>query len=302
MAKTKKVRKKITLRQNLTGYTFILPSFIGFILFMIYPILNSFYLSFMDWNMFLGAEGSSFIGLENYKDVFANEYFVAGMTNNFKLVVLAVPLLIATSLLLATLLNGNIFGRGFIRTMYFMPYVATITAAAVVFSAIFHYQYGPVNEFLRMIGISNPPGWTASSDWALPTVALFWVWKNLGYCVVIFLAGLQGISRTYYEAASIDGASKISQFFHITLPLVSPTTFFLTITSVIASFQIFAEVNVMTQGGPGTATYTTVFHIFEQAFERFNMGYASAVSWVFFLVIVFVTILQWWGQKKWVNY
>ena len=293
---------KITLKQDLVGYAFILPAFLGFITFMVYPIFNSLYLSFMDWNMFLGREGSSFAGLENYKDAFDNEYFLAGMTNNFKLVVMAVPLLIILSLLLAVLLNADVFGRGLLRTMYFMPYVATITAAAVVFSAVFHYQLGPVNGFLRSIGIANPPGWTASIKWALPTIALFYVWKNIGYCVVIFLAGLQGISSTYYEAASIDGANKIQQFFHITLPLVSPTTFFLTITTVIASFQIFAEVNVMTKGGPGTATYTTVYHIFDQAFNKFNMGYASAVSWLFFLVIIVVTVIQWVGQKKWVNY
>lgn len=293
---------KITLKQDLVGYAFIFPSLVGFLLFMIYPIFNSFYLSFMDWNMFLGRAGSSFVGLENYIDAFQNEYFIAGMLNNFKLVAMAVPLLIVLSLLLAVLLNTNVFGKGMLRTMYFMPYVAMITAAAVVFSAIFHYQYGPVNEILRSIGISNPPGWTASIKWALPTIALFWVWKSIGYCVVIFLAGLQGIPKSYYEAASIDGANKLTQFWYITMPLVSPTTFFLTITNVIASFQIFAEVNVMTKGGPGTATYTTVYHIFEQAFERFNMGYASAVSWLFFIVIVVITIIQWRGQKKWVKY
>ncbi|MDC7234705.1 MAG: sugar ABC transporter permease [Spirochaetales bacterium] len=293
---------KITLKQDLTAYAFILPTFLGFLLFMVYPLFNSLYLSFMDWNMFLGREGSEFVGLEHFREAFENEYFKAGMINNFKLAVMAVPLLIALSLFLAVLLNQDIFGRGILRTMYFMPYVATITAAAVVFSAVFHYQWGPVNNFLRGIGIANPPGWTASIKWALPTIALFWVWKNIGYCVVIFLAGLQGISNTYYEAATIDGANKVQQFWHITMPLVSPTTFFLTITNIILSFQIFAEVNVMTKGGPGTATYTTVFHIFDQAFDKFNLGYASAVSWLFFLVIVVITIIQWLGQHKWVKY
>lgn len=295
-------KQKKAIKQDLVGYLFILPTFLGFLLFMIYPILNSFYLSFMDWNMFVGREGSEFIGFENYKEAFQNEYFIAGMTNNFKLVLMAVPLLIIVSLFVAVLLNSEILGRGLLRTMYFMPYVATITAAAIVFSAVFHYQYGPVNETLRMLGVANPPGWTADIKWALPTIALFYVWKNMGYCVVIFLAGLQGISGTYYEAASIDGANKFQQFWNITVPLVSPTTFFLTITSVISSFQIFAEVNVMTKGGPGTATFTTVYHIFDQAFTKFNMGYASAVSWIFFLVIVVVTIIQWIGQKKWVKY
>lgn len=290
------------LKENLVGYSFVLPSIIGFTLFMAYPLFNSLYLSFMDWNMFKGKEGSSFIGLENYKDVFENEYFRAGIVNNFKFMFMAVPLLLIISLVLATLLNQNIFGRGALRAMYFMPYIATITAAAVVFSALFHHEYGPINSVLKFIGIANPPGWLSSVEWALPTVALFWIWKNVGYSVVIFLAGLQGIPKSLYEAASIDGAGQLAQFRHITMPLVSPTTFFLAVTSVIGSFQVFAEVNVMTQGGPGTSTVTVVYHIYQMAFQRFNMGYASAVSWVFFLIVVGITAIQWIGQKKWVNY
>lgn len=297
-----RTRRKKHIKQNIVGYTFILPSLIGFILFMAYPLFHSLFLSLMNWNMFKGIEGSTFIGFDNYKAVFENEYFRAGIMNNIKFVIMAVPLLLIVSMLLATLLNRNIWGRGALRTMYFMPYVATITAAAVVFSALFHPEFGPINSFLRAIGVADPPSWTASVKWALPTVALFWIWKNLGYCVVIFLAGLQGIPKSYYEAASIDGASKFSQFMHITLPLVSPTTFFLAVTTVIASFQVFAEVNVMTEGGPGTATVTLVYHIYETAFKRYQMGYASAVSWVFFALVVVVTAIQWMGQKKWVKY
>lgn len=295
-------KKRKELRKNFVGYTFVLPSLIGFFLFMAYPLFNSLFLSFMDWNMFKGLKGSEFIGLDNYKEVFQNEYFIAGITNNFKFMFMAVPLLLILSLVVANLLNQNIFGRGTIRAMFFMPYIATITAAAVVFSALFHPEYGPINSVLRMLGVVNTPGWAADIKWALPTVALFWIWKNIGYNVVIFLAGLQGIPKSLYEAASIDGASKLDQFRHITVPLVSPTTFFLAVTSVIGSFQVFAEVNVMTQGGPGTSTVTVVYHIYETAFQRFDMGYASAVSWVFFLIVVMITAIQWMGQKKWVNY
>lgn len=297
--RTKRIRH---IKENLVGYSFVVPAVFGFTMFMAYPLFNSLFLSFMDWNMFKGLEGSSFNGLKNYMDVFDNEYFRAGIVNNFKFMFMAVPLLLVISLTLAALLNQNIYGRGAIRAMYFMPYIATVTAAAVVFSALFHPDYGPINSVLRLIGVANPPGWVASVKWALPTVALFWIWKNLGYCVVIFLAGLQGIPKSLYEAASIDGASKWAQFRHITVPLVSPTTFFLAVTSVIQSFQVFAEVNVMTQGGPGTSTVTVVYHIYETAFQRFNMGYASAVSWVFFLIVISITAIQWWGQKKWVNY
>jgi len=297
----KSKRKKI-IRQNLVGYAFILPSLIGFFLFMFYPLFNSLFLSFMNWNMFKGLKGSTFIGLKNYKDVFANEYFRAGIVNNFKLMFLAVPILLIISLIIAVLLNQDIYGRGAIRTMTFMPYITTVTAAAVVFSALFHHEYGPVNSFLKMIGVSNPPMWLSSVDWALPTVGLFWIWKNVGYSVVIYLAGLQSIPRNLYEAAKIDGAGRFSQFLHITLPLVSPTTFFLAVTSVIASFQIFGEIKVMTKGGPGMSTETVIWHIYETAFEQFNMGYASAVAWVFFAIVVIVTLIQWIGQKKWVKY
>lgn len=301
VSKMAKINKK-KIRQNLVGYSFVLPAIVGFVLFMAYPLFNSLFLSFMDWNMFKGMEGSSFIGLENYKDVFTNHYFKAGIINNFKFMLMGVPAMLILSLVLATFLNQEIFGRGVLRAMYFMPYIATVTAVAVVFSALFHQEYGPINEFLRMIGVANPPGWLGSSKWALFTVVLFWIWKGVGYNVVIFLAGLQGISTSYYEAASIDGATKVQQFLHITMPLVSPTTFFLAVTSVIGSFQVFPEIKVMTEGGPGTSTVTTVYHIYDSAFVKFDMGYASAVAWVFFAIIVGITVIQWTGQKKWVKY
>ncbi|MGV8979733.1 carbohydrate ABC transporter permease [Clostridium sp.] len=290
------------LKKNIVGYSFILPAFIGFIVFMAYPLVYSLFLSFMDWNMFKGFGGSTFIGLKNYKDVFNNEYFRIGFINNMKLIFMAVPLLIIISLVIAVLLNMKIYGRGALRVAYFVPYITTITAAALVFSALFHPEFGPINSILRSFGVVNPPGWTSSVDWALPAIALFWIWKNIGYCIIIYLAGIQGISPSFYEAASIDGATKLQQFFKITVPLISPTTFFLVVTSVISSFQIFAEIKVMTNGGPGTATMTMVYHIYDTAFQQFNMGYASAASWVFFILVLIITLIQWKGQKKWVDY
>ncbi|WP_214625732.1 carbohydrate ABC transporter permease [Paenibacillus agaridevorans] len=296
------LRWKRSIRKNLVGYSFIIPAVIGFLMFMAYPLFNSLYLSFMDWNMFKGAAGSTFIGLDNYKEVFQNEYFRSGLLHNLLLMIMGVPLLIVLALVIANLLNAKIFGRGLLRAVYFVPYITTITASALVFSALFHPEFGPINSFLRSLGIESTPGWATSVKWALPTIALFWVWKNVGYCTVIYLASLQGISKSYYEAASIDGANKLQQFFHITVPISSPTTFFLIITSVISSFQVFAEVQVMTQGGPGTASMTIVYHIYDTAFKQYHMGYASAVSWVFFVLVVIITLIQWIGQKKWVKY
>lgn len=295
-------KRRRVIKENLTGYSFIAPALIGFIIFMAYPLVYSLFLSFMDWNMFKGLDGSKFIGLKNYTDALQNDYFRTGFVNNIKLMIFAVPILIIISISIATLLNQKIYGRGILRAMYFVPYITTVTAAALVFSALFHPEFGLINSVLRSLGVENLPGWATSSKWALITVAIFWIWKNVGYCVVIYLAGLQGISPSYYEAAAIDGASKWQQFIKITFPLVSPTTFFLVITSIISSFQIFAEINVLTQGGPGTATTTMVYHIYDTAFKQFKMGYASAVSWLFFLMVVVITVVQWVGQKKWVSY
>ncbi|MRM88990.1 sugar ABC transporter permease [Faecalicatena contorta] len=295
-------RQKYCWKKNIVGYSFIMPAIIGFVFFMAYPLLKSLYMSFMNWNMFKGESGSEWIGLKNYQSVLTNEYFQTGLGNNILLALMGVPILLLLSMIIATLLNEKMYGRGILRAMYFVPYITTVTAAALVFSAIFHPEFGPINSLLRMLGVNNVPGWATSVKTALPTIAIFWIWKNVGYCIVIFLSGLQGISRSYYEAASIDGATKIQQFFKITMPLVSPTTFFLAITTVIASFQIFPEVQVITQGGPGTATTTLVYHIYDMAFKQFNMGYASAVSWIFFALLIIITIIQWVGQKKWVNY
>jgi multiple sugar transport system permease protein len=283
------------------GFAFIVPALIGFLVFMIYPLCYSLFLSFMKWDM-INPEKSYFIGFDNYIKAFHNDYFIMGMLNNFKLAILAVPSLILISLIIAVVLNRELFCKSVLRAVYFLPYITTVTAAAVVFSALLHPVYGPVNNVLRALGVTNPPGWATSSKWSLFTVGMFWVWKYLGYCIVIFLAGLQGISKSYYEAALIDGASERQQFRYITIPLISPTTFFLVITNVIQSFQIFAEVNVLTAGGPGRSSITTVMHIYEEGFTRYHMGYASAVSWLFFIVILIITLIQWKGQRKWVQY
>lgn len=294
--------KKRHLKENIAGYLFILPTFIGFIAFMAYPLIYSVFLSFWKWNMFKGLEGSKFIGIENYKKVFQDEYFRAGITNNIKILVIAVPILLILALILAAVLNTEIFGRGVLRTVYFLPYVTTVTAAAIVFAALFHEEFGPINGILRAIGISNPPKWLASVKWSTPTIAIFWVWRMLGYCMIILLAGLQGIPKLYYEAASIDGANTLQKFRYITFPLISPTTFFLAITMAIFSFSIFAETKVMTGGGPGTSSYTIVYMIYKEAFEHYDMGYAASAGVIFFLVILVITLIQWIGQKKWVNY
>lgn len=289
-------------KEKIAGYLFLLPALIGFLTFMVYPFVSSIFISFMDWNMFKGVAGSKFIGIQNYKDALTNEYFQMGLLNNLKISLIAVPILLILSLLLAILMNTKIFAKGALRTIYFLPYVTTVTASAMVFVALFHADFGFVNSVLRSLGIENVPGWLSSSKWALATVGIFWIWRMLGYCMLIYLSGLQGVSKTYYEASSIDGANVFQQFKHITFPMVSPTTFFLAITMGIFSLSILAEIQVMTGGGPGKYTYTMAYTIYRFAFERFDMGLASAMAVVFFIIILIITLIQWLGQKHWVNY
>lgn len=169
--------KKRRRKKNIIGFTFILPSLIGFILFMAYPLIYSLVISMMDYNMFKGFSGSTFCGLQNYIDAFHNEYFQVGLKNNILLMLVAVPILLILSIIIATLLNQKIFARGALRAAFFMPYVTTITAAALVFSALFQPSFGPINELLRTLGIQNVPGWTGDIKWALPSIGIFWIWK-----------------------------------------------------------------------------------------------------------------------------
>ncbi len=294
--------KKSLTRNTPMAYLFILPSLLAFLAFMVFPMVFSLVLGFSKWNMFGGISDMTFVGFENFIRILDDDYFSAAIRNNLVFTLIAIPALIMLAIGIAVLLNKKVLFRAPMRAMIFMPYVTTITASAAVFSVLFHPQYGPINSLLRSFGVANPPGWAVSSDWSLITVALFWIWMQLGYCVVIFLAALQGISRSYYEAATIDGANGFTRFLHITLPMISPTTFFVLITNVIGSFKIFAEVQVLTGGGPGTSSMTMVYHIYRTGFERYDMGYASAIAWVFFLVVLAITVVQWIGQKRWVNY
>lgn len=295
----------IARRKRKTAYTamlFLLPAFIGFVLFMLVPIIFSLVLSFTDYNLFSGLKEMDFIGFSNYIELFKDDYFIAALKNNILFTVVCVPVTILLALLLANALNKEIYARGFLRALIFMPYITSVTAISIIFSILYNSRFGPINEFLRWIGLSNPPEWLTTTQWVLPALMIVWIWQNVGYFVVIFLAGLQGISKTYYEAADLDGASAFAKFRHITVPLVSPTTFFLFITGAMNAFKIFGHVKMMTEGGPGNASMVMIYHIYRTGFEYFEMGYASSISWIFFILIFAVTIIQWIGQKKWVKY
>ncbi|MBN2004237.1 MAG: sugar ABC transporter permease [Anaerolineae bacterium] len=286
-------------RQNWVAYSFILPNLLGFAIFTLIPMASSIVLAFLNWD---GANVISWAGLENFRKLLNDDTFRIALTNTFYYVIGTVPPTMIASLGLALLLNQPLRGRNFFRTTFFFPYVASLVAVAVVWNMIFHPAMGPVNQFLSALGVEKPPRWSASVDWAMPTVILASIWKGMGYYMVIYLAALQGIPDYLYEAAEMDGANAWQKFRYITLPMLTPATFFVSIMLTIASFKVFDLILVMTGGGPGRATNVLVIHAYNVAFKDFEFGYASAIAMVLFVIVLIITIVQFRMEKRWVNY
>lgn len=292
--------KKRKIKDNLVAYSFILPNFLGFAVFTLGPILFAVYLAFTKWN---GSGAITFIGFKNFIDLWSDSRFVTSLKNTIVYSVAVVPLTVIASLFLAILLNQKIYARNFFRTVNFFPYVASLVAVAVVWNMLFNPAKGPVNMLLSFLGVAdeNLPRWAADKDWAMFTVILFSVWKNAGYYMIIYLAGLQGISAQLYEAATLDGATKRQQFWYVTLPQLRPTTFFVVVMLTIQCFKVYDQIYMITQGGPGTSTLVLVYHIYNTAFISWDLGYASAIAMVLFLLVLIVTIIQFRGEKKYAN-
>ncbi|MGC6767950.1 carbohydrate ABC transporter permease [Enterococcus sp. LJL51] len=294
MESVKQRRSKSLKRKNLlTAYSFIAPNFIGFFIFTLIPVVFSLILAFMEWDSFSTPK---FVGLNNFIKMMNNETFWISFKNTILYTVGVVPLTLIFSLGLAILLNQKVKGMKFFRTAFFFPYVTSLVAIAVVWNMLFHPTMGPINQFLKVI-IDNPPGWTSSSQWALFAIIIVSVWRGMGYYMILYLAGLQSIPKELYEAASMDGANKWKQFMNVTLPSLKPTTFFVTIMLVINCFKIFDLVQVMTAGGPGRSTNVLVYTIYNEAFVKFNFGYASAIALVLFIIVLMITVVQFkWNQ------
>ncbi|WP_313639698.1 sugar ABC transporter permease [Paenibacillus sp. FSL K6-0276] len=290
---------KINRRESMWGFLFLLPNLIGFVLFSLIPVVVAFVLSLTDWD---GISKINFMWFENYIDLFKDESFRIALYNTFIYTIAFVPLTLFLGLMIAMLLNNKLKGIGVYRLIYFIPYIASAVAISYVFSALLHPTLGPINNMLRSFGIDNPPQWLTSPNWAMFSVIVMSVWKNFGYYVVMFLAGLQGVPSSLYEAATIDGAGGWNKFKHITIPLITPVTFFCIIMATINSFKVFDQVYILTEGGPGRATTTIVQYIYESSFQNYQMGYASAAAVVLFGIIFIVTLVQYRGQNKWVNY
>jgi multiple sugar transport system permease protein len=286
------------------AFLFLLPSVLGFIIFMVGPLLTSLGVSFLEWNLLTPPK---WLGLDNFIKLASDEDFWHSLRATLYYILGSVPLGMVLSLALALALNQKLRGIGIYRTLYFIPVVSSMIAVALMWRWMYNPTSGILNyaldQFFKFLHLPlTPPDWLQSRTWAMPAIILMSVWKSLGYNMVLFLAGLQGIPTHLYEAAEIDGATHWHKFRSITLPLLTPTTFFIVIISIIGSFQIFEQAYIMTRGGPARATVTTVYYIYENGFQWYKMGYASAVAWVLFALILVVTLVQWRYQDRWVFY
>lgn len=284
--------------EKLTPYLFIAPNFIGFLVFILIPIMYSLIVSFTDFNIFKGFEASTFVGGENYFDMFSDPIFLQALRNNLLYAAVTIPSMMGLALLTAPILNNNVYGSKFLRAMFFLPYITSIVAIAAVWKMIFNPSQGILNQILRGIGADWVPGWLGDLKWALPSVMIVGIWIGLGYNVVVYMSGLQGIPTELYESARIDGAGVGQAFRYVTVPLLRSTTFFLLITNAINSFQVFGTVNILTGGGPGNTTEVLAHYMYVNGFKYNKMGYASAQGWFLLLMIFVITIIQWRGQKK----
>lgn len=286
-------------REELTAWLFISPIVLGILIFQLYPTLFSFYISFTQWNL---LSPPKWIGVANYVTLFTTDRFFANtMVNTGTYAGCTVVAGLALGLFFSVVLNQDIRGKYLYRAIYFVPVVAPTVAVALLWQVLYEPNFGVFNGLLRMVGIHGP-NWLGNTTWAMRSIIFEAIWAGLGFTILIFLAGLQGISQEYYEAAEIDGANAVQKFFFITMPLLSPTTFFLLVTGVIGSFQVFDIPFVMTGGGPANATQMVVMYLYNNAFVIQKMGLASAVAFIVFVVIIILTFLNFRISKRWVFY
>lgn len=296
-------RKRATKRQKqdwIAGYLFIAPLTIGLLVFYIWPFIQNVWFSFNDVNKF---NVSTFVGLANYKQLLGDKEVWGTLGNTLKYVVCTVPVGLIISICIAALLNAKIRGKSLYRTLYFLPSVTMSAAVAMVWKWIYNEKMGILNGIIKSVG-GTPQGWLTNPKIALFMIMLVGLWMSVGHNMIILLAGMQGISKSYYEAAIIDGAGPMAQFRKITIPLLSPTIFFVSITSIIGGFQVFDVIYMMIgKTAPAyEATQTIVMLFYRQAFDYGYKGYAAAISIVIFIMIMLVTLIQFIAQKKWVNY
>lgn len=290
---------RMRLQEHFFGWLFILPVVIGVFSFQFYPILVSIYASMTNWT---GLNNPSFVGIDNYtRLVTEDRFFRLTLRNTAYYTLGSIPLSMSLALVLALLCNRSMRMVYWYRTAFFAPNVTSTVAISLVWFWLYAPDVGLINWVLSLVGIEGP-AWLTSLTWAMPAVIVVGVWQHVGYPMLILLAGLQGIPESLYEAAKLDGAGALARFRRITLPLLTPSLFFLLITQFISSFQVFGLIYVMTQGGPANATNVYIHYLYQNAFAFGRLGYASAMAWVLFVIIGLITLVQWQLQKRWVFY
>jgi multiple sugar transport system permease protein len=279
----------VSCRSQLTPYLFIAPNLILFSVFIFFPLLYAAYISVHEWSL---IDEPLYTGTENYTRLLTDYQFWQALKNTVIYSVATVPTSLFIGLMLAIGLNRDLFARTLLRSIFFLPVVVSSVATAIIAAWLFNDNYGVINAVMKLVGL-QPVAWLSTPQWALPSIILTTLWTRIGFCMVVYLAALQSISPSYYEAASMDGATRLQQFRHVTWPLLRPTTFLLLILNVIHSFQVFDLIYVMTGGGPGFSTTMIVQYIYQSAFATSEMGYASAMGIVLFVLILLFTLVQW---------
>lgn len=278
------------------GYLFVAPAVIGFLIFVAVPLVGVFTSSLYDYNSLSGR--STFAGLENFIELAQSPVFRTVLMNTAVFSLAVVPINLTLGLVLAVLVNQRLPGIAVFRTAYFVPVVMSLVAWSLVWDLLLQDR-GGINAWLAGIGIEGP-NWLASSEWAMPSIVGVQVLKGVGVSMILFLAALQDVPQELREAAIVDGASRWQAFRQVTLPLISPTMFMVAMLATINSLKAFAQVYLLTNGGPGYSTYVLGFYIYDQAFRSFQIGYASSAAVVLFVIVLGITVLQWWGRKRWV--
>lgn len=286
----KKILSELSNSKTFMGVVFILPALIGTLIFIIIPVVFSFGLSFVEWDLLNPVK---FVGLNNYINIFSDPLFGRILLNTFVYAISTSIFAVIIPLILACILNSKIRGSEFFKTAYFLPFVTPMIVVAIIWQWIFDPNIGAMNQFLHL-----HINWLYDTNFAMPAVIIVSVWKLIGYNMVIFLAGLSALNQSLFEAARIDGANHFDTFRFVTVPLLSPTIFFVVIITCISSFQVFDLIYMMTQGGPLDSTNVLVYAVYKNAFEYFKVGYASALAYVLFAIILALTLIQWSLRKK----
>lgn len=280
---------------------FLLPSLIGLFVFCLLPMIASIVYSFMDYDILRPVKEAKFVAFDNYISLFKSDEIVKALWHNLQYLLMYVPAIMVTSMIIAILLNKDFKGRNIYRIIFYTPVITSWVASAVVWRWILSGKFGYINQAMELFGITGP-AWLSNPNWAMVGIVIVALWKDSGYYALFFLAALKSLDRTYYEAADIDGARWYQKLLKITLPMISPTIFLILTYNIIAGFQVFDAVQIMTEGGPAGSTTVMVERIYNYGFEMYRMGYAATWSWVLFAIILLATLIQFKLQRKWVNY